>query len=66
MFIIGDLINYNYCFPGSYYRVPGFMAMKEIYENGPITATFNMYEDFLNYQSGMDYDIFECYFLQFI
>jgi len=28
--------------------------MKEIYENGPITASFYMYQDFVNYQSGID------------
>ncbi|XP_060875895.1 uncharacterized protein LOC132949133 [Metopolophium dirhodum] len=38
---------------GTHYRVPGYTAMKEIYENGPITASFYMYQDFVNYQSGV-------------
>ncbi|KAL5236292.1 hypothetical protein ACI65C_003702 [Semiaphis heraclei] len=38
---------------GTHYRVPGYTAMKEIYENGPITASFFMYQDFVNYQSGV-------------
>lgn len=35
------------------------MAMKEIYENGPVTASFYMYEDFVDYKSGTyGYNIF--------
>lgn len=41
-------------FVGRYYKVPGYTAMKEIYENGPITASFFMYEDFIDYKSGTD------------
>lgn len=29
-------------------------AMKEIYANGPIEASFDVYEDFLSYKSGKD------------
>lgn len=39
---------------GTHYRVPGYMAMKEIYENGPITAMFYMFKDFVSYQTGAD------------
>ncbi|XP_050424199.1 cathepsin B-like [Adelges cooleyi] len=38
---------------GKFYAVKGYKAMKEIYENGPITAQFYMYEDFLSYKSGV-------------
>jgi len=43
-----------YKFIGTYYRIPAYKAMKEIYENGPITASFYMFQDFVNYQSGID------------
>lgn len=27
--------------------------MKEIFENGPVVSTFNVYEDFIDYKSGI-------------
>ncbi|VVC31900.1 Peptidase C1A, papain C-terminal [Cinara cedri] len=38
---------------GTHYKVPGYTAMKEIYENGPITASFYMHTDFIDYRSGV-------------
>lgn len=38
---------------GKYYKLSPYMAMKEIFDNGPITAQFYMYRDLVDYKSGM-------------
>lgn len=38
---------------GKYYKVSPYMAMKEIFDNGPITTQFYMYRDLVDYKSGV-------------
>lgn len=40
-------------YKGKYYQVYPFMAMKEIFDNGPITTQFYMYRDLIDYKSGV-------------
>ena len=52
----GNKVNYNYDIikSDSAYSVSGEMNIKqEIYENGPVEASFSVYEDFTSYSSGV-------------
>uniref|UniRef100_A0A2H8TZ17 Cathepsin B n=3 Tax=Melanaphis sacchari TaxID=742174 RepID=A0A2H8TZ17_9HEMI len=40
-------------YKGKYYQVYPYMAMKEIFDNGPITTQFFMYDDLVDYKSGV-------------
>jgi len=48
-----DLIVIIFITIGKYSKISPYMAMKEIFDNGPITTQFYMYRDLVDYKSGM-------------